>query len=238
MPRKPASWRTDSTTSCEVFPDGLSITRIPSTGGCLGMRDMNGLVKRPRAGLAAQARYLLYTRCEVESKSQRAADNRGAKLRTVLLGIFGLAQQVLDAIVVFFRFIQDEQHFWRAPHVQTLHQFVPHVAFRRLQAFQRRGAFRLVARQSHKHAHRAHSGAQAYFGDHHGSRQARIFELSREHQAHFVANFFRDAFGPVSLNCHALPSSWSSKYSTFCESKSRPNRRSDSAAISASVFSR
>jgi len=58
-----------------------------------------------------------------------------AALRTALLGFFGFAQQVLDAIAVLFRFIENEQHFGRAPHVQALHQFVPHVTFRGLQAF-------------------------------------------------------------------------------------------------------
>src|SRR5580704_8198079 len=136
MPRNPASWRTVSTTSCEVFPDGLSITRIPSTGGCLGVRDINVFVD---SRTSAFARLRSLYRAPIASATIKMRRTI-AVLRTALLGIFGLAQQVLDAIAVLFRFVENEQHFGRPPHVQALHQFVPHIPFRGLQTFQGRGA--------------------------------------------------------------------------------------------------
>jgi len=75
---------------------------------------------RNRGRFHPQAHYLLRTHRENKRGSWHAMNDRCAALGTMLLGIFGLAQQVLDAVAVFFGFVENEQHFGRAPHVQTL----------------------------------------------------------------------------------------------------------------------
>src|SRR5579862_793191 len=153
---------------------------------------------------------------------------------------FCVSQELIDAIANFFGLIEDEQHFRSAAKLKPFDEFVAHVAFRSLQSSERAGALRFVfIRQAHVDAHGPQIGRHTHFRYHHGSGEARIFQLTRQHQAHFVPDFLGDPL-------HAVPSgavgsrihSPSSKYSISRETRSRPRIRSDSDAIASSDSSR
>ena len=123
----------------------------------------------------------------------------------MLLGSFRLAQQILDALAVLFRFVQDEENFRRAAHVQAFDEFVPDVAGRRLQTFKRRAALgSSPAKLTNTRTVRMPAPKRTSVTMH-GQRQSRIFQFACQHQADFVADFLRDAFRAMSLNVMRFP---------------------------------
>jgi hypothetical protein len=138
-----------------------------------------------------------------------------------------LSQQFVDVPAVLLGLIEEKNNLGRSPQPEPLHQFVADKTGSGFQARQRLGPLGGVSRNLHEYAHGAHAGSDANFRDAERHRQARIFQLTGQHQADFIADLFRDSFRAKSADSHSS----SSKYSTWLEARSRPRMRSDSAAI-------
>src|SRR5580693_8885685 len=175
MPRKPASWRTNSTTSCEVRPLGFLTIRRPSMGGGLGgrgifVRELERRIAEAR-GVAASARRIA-TRLRSLPRSSFQFNGRSGLW---LLRRAGFVQQFVDAFLDFLGLIEREDDFRRAAHVQALDKFVAHESARGFEALDRLFAFFLGAIDADENADRAHAGADADFGDGDVSGDARVF---------------------------------------------------------------
>src|SRR4029077_4164781 len=124
--RKPAARRTASTTSCDVRPVGLSITRAPSTGGGCGVRGMGFFQS---FGITADG---------------KPARKSGAFF-------FHLVQQVLDVLPVFHRLVEMEENLGSAAELEPLHQFVTDESRGRGQSLESGSPLRFFSRHVHKH---------------------------------------------------------------------------------------
>src|SRR5580700_3525514 len=101
MPRKPTSRRTASTTSCEVFPRGLSTTRIPSNGsGCIS-RDIRSSLNFAQQSLLPDEQVF------------------HPSLKTFRR--LGLFQKLIDVLAIFFRFIKKKYYFRGSSQSQAFH---------------------------------------------------------------------------------------------------------------------
>ncbi len=142
----------------------------------------------------------------------------------------GVLQQLIDAVADLFRLVQDEKNFGRAPKLEPLNQFVAHVTLRSLQSRKSLAALGFIfVDQAHENTRGAHVRRHAHFCNRHRPRETRIFQFARQHQAHFIPDFFRNPLdavpaGAMSPGRHSP----SSKYSISLDTRSRPRIRSDS----------
>src|SRR5271154_3762084 len=196
MPRKPTMRRTDSTTSCEVFPEGLLTTMSPSKGGNLGGRGINDQD---------------FSGGKLAAWQVGGIARKPARTLQSLRG-FCLAQEALDAVSDFLGLVQHKNDFGSTAQMQAIDQFMAHETRRGLQPGESGSAFGFIPKKAHEHADGAHARAQTNFGDQHRSGETWILQFSGEHQAHFVAHFFGNSFtampGVVPLRLHdSSPSS-------------------------------
>ena len=167
----------------------------------------------------------------------RRADSIRASRYELVLRSFRFAQQIFNALPYSSGLVEDEEHFRRAPHMQPLHQFVAHVALSRPASPSAWWRVRLVARQADEHPHRAHVRRPCALRSPSPAPPGAGPSIPPPASGSLRCEFPRRCVPSDVLEIvMRFPSS--SKYSTSCETKSRPNTRSDSAAISASDFSR
>src|SRR6185437_2891433 len=113
-----------------------------------------------------------------------------------------LLQQIVYAVTVLFGAIRNKVNIWRAPKLQAFDEFVADKSRGSGESSESSFAIFIGAQHFDIDANVLQARRDAHFGDVHGRREARVLQLTREHQADFVANFFRNALGTMAGDGH------------------------------------
>src|SRR5487761_252134 len=117
---------------------------------------------------------------------------------------FAFLQKIVDAVAVLFGTIRNKIDIRGAAEPQAFDQFVANKTRGGGQALESDFAVGVRAKHFDVNTNVLQARRHAHFRDVHGGREARILQFTREHQADFVTNFFRDTFGTMAGDGHGL----------------------------------
>src|SRR5579872_1699874 len=115
---------------------------------------------------------------------------------------FALLQQIVDAVTVLFGAIGNKVNIRCPAELQAFDEFVADKSRCSGESPESSFAIFIGAKHFDVDANVFQARCDAHFGDVHGRGETWVLQLTREHQADFVANLFRDAFGTMAGDRH------------------------------------
>src|SRR5579859_51945 len=115
---------------------------------------------------------------------------------------FALLQQIVDAVAVLLGAIRNKVNIRRTAKLQAFDKFVADKSRSSSESPESGFAILIGAKHFDVDANVLQARRDAHFGDIHGRGEAWVLQLTCEHQADFVANFFRNAFGTMAGDRH------------------------------------
>src|SRR5579872_5786981 len=115
---------------------------------------------------------------------------------------FALLQQIVDAVTVLFGAIWNKVNIRCPAELQAFDEFMANKSRRSSESLESGFAIFIGAKHFDVDANVFQARRYAHFRNVHGRGKARVLQLTREHQADFVANLFRDTFGTMAGDRH------------------------------------
>src|SRR3984893_5043290 len=162
------------------------------------MRESKSLgVKTPEANSTLVVLKARPTRLEIFSETCKAARGSGR-------GLPGLAQKIFDSLAVLLGVVESEMDFRCAAKLDAFGQLVANVADGCREATDRGLLLGLVSHHADEDARMLEVRRDADFGDGDEGGDARVFQLTGDHNAQLVENLLGDAFVAVSPDRHCF----------------------------------